>query len=70
MRGGIRKVEKNIPEVLVSSRTAVMIRARIEAIKGGGEVKKKGIRKILWGERNRMRETVVLRVSPREQYSF
>ena len=50
--------------------TAIMIRARIEAIKGGGEVKKKGIRKILWGERNRMRETVVLRVSPREQYSF
>ena len=42
-----------------------MIRARIEAIKGGGEVKKKGIRKILWGERNRMRETGVLRVSPR-----
>ena len=33
------KVEKNIPEILVSNRTAIMIRARIEAIKGEGEAK-------------------------------
>lgn len=44
------KVEKNILAVLVSSRTAVTIRVKIEAIKGGGEVKKKGIRKIFWGK--------------------
>ena len=33
------KVEKNIPEILVSNRTAILIRARIEAIKGKGEAK-------------------------------
>ena len=38
-------MEKNILEVLVSSRTAVMISARIEAIKGGGKVKKGGFEK-------------------------
>ena len=41
-------MKKNIPEVLVSNRTTVTIRARIEAIKGGGKVKKKGIGKIFW----------------------
>ena len=30
------KVEKNIPESLVGNRTAVVIRVRIEAIKGEG----------------------------------
>jgi len=32
------KVEKNIPEALVGNRTVVVIRTRMEATKGGGEV--------------------------------
>ena len=63
------KVKKNIPKVLMSNGIAVVIRAKIETIKGqGGKVK--GIRKNLLGERNRKREIVALRVSPREKYSF
>jgi len=42
-------VKKNIPEVLVSNKTIVMIRARIEAIKGEGGGKGRRIRKIYLG---------------------
>ena len=63
-------MEKNIHEVLISNWTTVVIRARIEPIKGGGEVKYGGGKKIYLGERNRKRERGTPRVSPREQYSF
>lgn len=63
-------MEKNIPKVLISNKTAVVIKARIEVIKGGGEVKYERERKIYLGERNKMRERGTPRVSPREQYSF
>ena len=42
-------MEKNIHEVLISNWTTVVIRARIEAIKGGGEVKYGGGKKSTWG---------------------
>ena len=65
-------MKKNILEVLMSNGIAVVIRAKIETMKGqggrGGKVK--GIRKNLLGERNRKRETVALKVSPQEKYSF
>ena len=39
------KVEKNIPEALAGNKIAVVIKARIETIKGGGEVKEWGFGK-------------------------
>ena len=39
------KVKENIPETLVGNRTAVMIRVRIEVIKGRGEAKGGGSKK-------------------------
>ena len=39
------KIEKNIPEALAGNRTAVVIKVRNEAIKGGGEVKERGSEK-------------------------
>ena len=62
-------MEKNIHEVLISNWTTVVIRARIEPIKGGGEVKYGGGKKSTWG-RELERERGTPRVSPREQYSF
>ena len=44
-------MEKNIHEVLISNWTTVVIRARIEAIKGGGEVKYGGGKNLLGGEK-------------------
>ena len=42
-------MEKNIHEVLISNWTTVVIKARIEPIKGGGEVKYGGGKKSTWG---------------------
>ena len=45
------KVEKNIHEVLISNWTTLVIKARIEPIKGGGEVKYGGGKNLLGGEK-------------------
>ena len=42
-------MEKNIPEVMISNKTAVVMRTMIEAIKGGGEVKYGEGEKSTWG---------------------
>ena len=42
-------MEKNIPEVMISNRTTVVMRARIEPIKGEGEVKYGEGEKSTWG---------------------
>ena len=62
------EVRKNISETLAANRTAVVIRARIETIKGRGEAKGKGSekgkgkgmfrRKISLRERERERERI------------
>ena len=55
------KIKENIPETLAGNRTVVVIRARIEAIKGWGEAKGKGSKrggKGTFRRKNRQREWV------------
>ena len=58
------KVRKNIPETLAANRTAVVIRARIETIKGKGEAKGKGSKK------GRGKGTFRRKISQRERESM
>ena len=50
------KVKKNISEILAGNRTAVVIKVRNEAIKGGGEVKERGSEKK--GEKEKKRRKI------------
>ena len=58
------KVRKNILETLAANRTAVVIRARIETIKGKGEAKGKGSKK------GRGKGTFRRKISQRERESM
>ena len=58
-------MEKNIHEVLISNWTTVVIRARIEVIKRGGEIKEGGSKKRKEKEEKSTREREREKKTPR-----
>ena len=59
------KIKENIPETLAGNRTVVVIRARIEAIKRGGEIKEGGSKKRKEKEEKSTREREREKITPR-----